>query len=482
MENNFEKKKYKYNLEFDRKCYEIGQKAAWQSNEMIRIASKMGIFVNKNEILRCAKRYASAMENVGYKEIKAKVETGNKIQKEKEYQFTKFLYESLLYYKNDNVKKKELAKRLGMSLETVRNKALKYAENHLGLSKEQAKKQLESTQTLENNSSYDKYKNVIEKMITITKAKDLILFLYSVDNRFSNKQGNDHASDKAIDVANLSRYVYLYCKEKNNPKLEASLQKKVEFYREYVRKRKQAKVNEKRTTAGESRTVRIIKELIISGEPYKKFIRTKGMNLVEFDRKLNLLKETDEDLYKDCLNYIKWCEKEEKLRVQNDVAILKKCIAYIKNGIVVNGKKRDFTIIDLYVFSGKVAKEIYELLCYLTSEERTCLSTFLQFRSETEYYKRKEKDGLYSSEKEILKGNYYINIKDQDGNIVTQREISQKEKEAIMRFLHEKTAIVVNQRFFNIAKHLYEDGNLFASDKSIYADPEDNQERDKKRR
>ena len=65
MENNFEKKKYKYNLEFDRKCYEIGQKAAWQSNEMIRIASKMGIFVNKNEILRCAKRYASAMENVG---------------------------------------------------------------------------------------------------------------------------------------------------------------------------------------------------------------------------------------------------------------------------------------------------------------------------------------------------------------------------------------------------------------------------------
>lgn len=65
-------------------------------------------------------------------------------------------------------------------------------------------------------------------------------------------------------------------------------------------------------------------------EPYKKFIRTKGMNLVEFDRKLNLLKETDEDLYKDCLNYIKWCEKEEKLRVQNDVAILKKCIAYIK--------------------------------------------------------------------------------------------------------------------------------------------------------
>ena len=86
------------------------------------------------------------------------------------------------------------------------------------------------------------------------------------------------------------------------------------------------------------------------------------------------------------------------------------------------------------------------------------------------------------SEKEILKGNYYINIKDQDGNIVTQREISQKEKEAIMRFLHEKTAIVVNQRFFNIAKHLYEDGNLFAIDKSIYADPEDNQERDKKRR
>lgn len=81
-----------------------------------------------------------------------------------------------------------------------------------------------------------------------------------------------------------------------------------------------------------------------------------------------------------------------------------------------------------------------------------------------------------------MKGNYYINIKDQDGNIVTQREISQKEKEAIMRFLHEKTAIVVNQRFFNIAKHLYEDGNLFAIDKSIYADPEDNQERDKKRR
>lgn len=119
------------------------------------------------------------------------------------------------------------------------------------------------------------------------------------------------------------------------------------------------------------------------------------------------------------------------------------------------------------IFSGKVAKEIYELLCYLTSEERTCLSTFIQFRSETEYYKRKEKDGLYSSEKEILKGNYYINIKDQDGNIVTQREIY-KRKEAIMRFLHEKTAIVVNKDFLNIAKHLYEDGNLFAIDKSIY--------------
>lgn len=200
------------------------------------------------------------------------------------------------------------------------------------------------------------------------------------------------------------------------------------------------------------------REVIISfiDNDYKdkiRYCKKNNIDIKNFDLYLKVLLEKDNDLYN---KYYEKMENEQSKRYAYITDKIVKMVELIKNGIEVNGKKREFDILDYYLFTKIEPVNILRIANnILPNDDLVILKRFLGKNKILGKMGNKEIDNILSSNVEIFCE------KDKYENPIpgTGRTITKEEKIYIIDFL-KYNHVPFSTKTYNLAFKRYLTGNL----------------------
>lgn len=302
-----------------------------------------------------------------------------------------------------------------------------------------------------NNNINGIYGNLFKVLLKTDDPNKIINLFISLNSRYSNIKNNINSfmisynipSDIREVIFNKLNIYHDYLKENRTMKQEI---KKEERENEYVEN-------------NIAQAMFIIKKYIDGQyDNINQFCEDMNLSKRHFDKYLELVKNNDEQLYNDYLEHIenKKNKAYEKLLTNSLIVI-----DLIKNGVVENGTKREFDLVDYYKYlplgfdkqlrmvRDSINQDDYKLLCVYAGSIKN-----EQLLSDAEI------ENLYNMKN-------VVNVKlDEENNIIpgSGREITKEEKQNLINYLEDNNIPVTNKSY-NAIYRRWLSGNLVLEEK-----------------
>ena len=301
----------------------------------------------------------------------------------------------------------------------------------------------------DNNSNAKTYV-VLRKILESRKLSEIIEIIDSSSIDYSiikqqvwgfslNHHNNKSINPKIIDE-NLNKKLEAYYRYKSNQRTE-----KRKLEKEQYDKEKQQQYLKEATP--------IVEEFLSSDLPLNEFLKIKNISANKMSEYLQLISETNDELYNQYKERISNIKKES---YKNLISNIKQLVNYIKYGIDINGVLKPFTILDFHLLNENSSQTILKVAETILNEYDMC---------ELKNFFRKNKYGFkndFQLKKEVLKSDYIINVqKDKYGDFIpgTGEEVSEEVKNQVINYL-KANRVPLNSLTYNIALQRYVNNEL----------------------
>lgn len=288
-----------------------------------------------------------------------------------------------------------------------------------------------------------KYAQLLTKILSIDSEEEIISIIDSSE----------------ININDLKNYLndYIIVYHDGNEVLKNELLSKIRIYMKKVIERRKIFKEQKYQSYVEN-NIEKAREIIIDfiKSDYSslvKFCSNSDLKIEEFKKYVEILKDNDTELYD------LYSKKQELLKTRRYNFILEKSLEIVNliiNGIVVDGKKRDFDILDYYEHTKMDFNEFLGLIKgKISLSEQKLVMRFVG-----KYHNNRE---LKSNEiSNIYKTQTIIDVEfDKYGNIIpgSGREITTEEKQNVIMYLNSKNIPITNSTY-NIAFRRWISGEI----------------------
>lgn len=350
---------------------------------------------------------------------------------------SKFCFDICEKYKWINIKIDDYCDKFDISSQTLKNLAREYSFDVLKWDEEIREKEQKKKLSYRKDYNFSNinentgiFANLFLKILN-TSDEEEIIKIFSEFNK--NVASIKHGLTNFVASYNLSS------------EIRDDLFRKFEIYKKYLlSSRKQIKDEQKEQANNEllKQAEEIIIGYINSGcSTTEEYCTNLKLHKKMFEKYLTIIKENNDVLYNDFVKYEEQKEKKTYNELLSNSLIV---IDLLKNGVVENGVKREFDLIDYYKYLPIGFDRMLRIIRDdLNLDDYKLLSTYVK--------EIKNEDEL----SEVAINNIYntktiVGVKiDEENNIIpgTGREITKEEKQNIINYLKEVNIPITNKTY-----------------------------------
>lgn len=342
-----------------------------------------------------------------------------------------------------------------IKLEHIRNLGSEYVERYLP--KEDRDKIVESKQLAAEQETL----RAVRRRLKDNPA-DYVAVINNVMKAKSDKEVIDilNSYDSTLEYLKDHINTYLLYYNDNNYNRE-QIKNKIDIYTNYL-KNKRTEANEIRKQ--EKHQLYIEENLDLAKQTVHQFLNgdyekigdfciSSGVDIKQFEKYVNIIKESDKELYN---KYIGQIDNNQSKRFAVLLDKCKKIIELIKNGVEENDKRRDFDLVDYYKITSLNFEGLLNIIKgHLSAEDYRVLRIFIAKNKNDKDMTSLDVSNLYNAK--IVVGGQF----DAKRNIIpgTGREITKEEKQSIIMYLN-KNNIRLTNKTYNIIFRRWLSGDL----------------------